>query len=333
VNPYPDEPARWAGSFVSGVPVISPAGLKGYALLSVLAAVVTIGLKTGAYLLTGSVGLLSDALESGINLLAALTAYVSLHISSRPADSTHTYGHEKIEFFSSGLEGVLIVVAGVGTAWVAVRRLIEPAPLTDLGLGTTIALVASAINLAVGLLLVRVGRQQHSIVLEADGRHLLTDVWTSVAVVIGLLVVWATGVVYLDPIIAILVGVNIVLTGFKLIRRSFDGLMDHSLAPEEQDRIRAIIRERTPAGTAFHALRTRLAGARRFADFHLLVPGTRTVREAHDLATEVETALNQVFPTLHVTIHLEPIEDVASYEDNTLRGIEPEEDGPAIKTP
>lgn len=302
---------------------MSPSGLRSYALLSVLAAVVTIGLKTAAYLLTGSVGLLSDALESGINLVAAGTAYFSLHYSSRPADSTHTYGHEKIEFFSSGLEGVLIVVAGAGTIWFATRRAIDPAPLTALGAGTAIALVASAINLGVGLTLLRVGRRHHSIVLEADGRHLLTDVWTSVAVVVGLAVVWATSVLELDPIIAILVGSNIVITGLRLIRRSFDGLMDHALTPAEQEQIRAVIRERTPTGTDFHALRTRQAGARKFADFHLLVPGGWTVGAGHDLAEAVESALNVELPTLEVTIHLEPIEDRASWDDHALRGIEP----------
>src|SRR5262245_47701659 len=179
---------------------MSPRGLRALVLLSVLAAVLTIGIKAAAYWLTGSVGLLSDALESGINLFAALTAYLSLHYSQRPVDATHTYGHEKIEFFSSGLEGVLIVVAGIGTGWVAINRIVHPAPLTALGLGTALALAASVINLAVGLLLVRVGRREHSIVLEADGKHLLTDVLTSVAVVTGVAVVWATGLDVLDPI-------------------------------------------------------------------------------------------------------------------------------------
>src|SRR5262245_31899466 len=180
---------------------MSPAGLRALVLLSILAAVVTIAVKATAYSLTRSVGLLSDALESGINLLAALTAYLSLHYSHRPADATHTYGHQKIEFFSSGLEGVLIVVAGIGTGWVAVDRLIDPKPLTDLGLGTALALGASAVNLAVGLLLFRVGRRENSIVLEADGKHLLTDVWTSVGVVTGLVLVWVSGVYVLDPVI------------------------------------------------------------------------------------------------------------------------------------
>lgn len=302
---------------------MSPAGLRGLVLLSVLAAVLTIGLKALAFSLTKSVGLLSDALESGINLFAALTAYLSLRYSHRPIDATHTYGHEKIEFISAGLEGTLIVVAGVGTGWVAIDRLIHPTGLVDLGLGASLALSASVINLIVGLILVRVGRREHSIVLEADGRHLLTDVWTSVAIIAGLIVVWATGLHFLDPVIAILVGLNITVTGVRLIRRSFDGLMDHALPDAEQEQLRQLIRANAPAGTAFHALRTRQAGARKFADFHLLLPGNMPVREAHDIGIKIEDALRNAIPNLEVTIHFEPIEEGASYEDNTLRGIEP----------
>jgi cation diffusion facilitator family transporter len=306
---------------------MSPARLRAFIWLSILAAVLTIGLKGLAYWLTGSVGLLSDALESGINLFAAVTAYLSLHYSQRPVDATHTYGHEKIEFLSSGLEGVLIVVAGGGTAWIAIDRLIHPAQLSYLGIGATLTLIASAINLAVGLLLVRVGRQYHSIVLEADGKHLLTDVWTSVAVVIGLTVVWATGVAELDPIIAILVGLNIIVTGVRLVRRSFDGLMDHALTADQQELLRRTIRASAPEGATFHALRTRQAGARTFADFHLLVPGKTSVRDAHDAGMRVEAALDAALPGLEVTIHIEPIEDRASWEDNTLKGIEPPASG------
>lgn len=302
---------------------MSPAGLRALILLSVLAALLTIGLKTLAYLLTDSVGLLSDALESGINLFAAITAYLSLRYAHRPVDSTHTYGHEKIEFFSSGMEGALIVMAGVGTALIAIDRLIRKSPLTDLGIGTMLALGASAINLAVGLLLVRVGRRENSIVLEADGKHLLTDVWTSVAIVSGLMVVWATGLHVLDPVIAIAVGLNIIWTGFRLIRRSFDGLMDHALPAEIQEQFRQLIRTHAPAGTTFHALRTRQAGARKFADFHLLVPGAMSVRDAHELGMRIEDVLRNAVPGLETTVHIEPIEERASWEDNTLRDIEP----------
>lgn len=302
---------------------MSPAGLRALVLLSVLAALLTIGLKFLAYGLTRSVGLLSDALESLINLFAALTAYLSLRYSHRPVDATHTYGHEKIEFFSSGLEGVLIVVAGLGTAWVAIGRLIEPQALTNLGIGTGLALGASVINLAVGLVLVRVGQRNHSVVLEADGKHLLTDVWTSVAIVAGLVAVWASGLYLLDPVIATMVGANILFTGLRLIRRSFNGLMDHALEPAELDALRAAIRDNLPSGTDFHALRTRQAGPRQFADFHLLVPGATSVRDAHDLAERIESALRVALPRVAVTIHIEPIEERASWEDNVLRGIEP----------
>lgn len=302
---------------------MSPAGLRALVLLSILAALLTIGLKFLAYRLTQSVGLLSDALESLINLFAALTAYLSLRYSQRPADATHTYGHEKMAYFSSGVEGVLVVLAGVVTAWAAIGRLIHPEPLTALGLGAGLALGASVINLGVGLLLVRVGRREHSIILEADGKHLLTDVWTSVAVVAGLVAVWASGLYVLDPVIAILVGGNILITGLRLIHRSFNGLMDHALEPDELATLRTAIRENLPPGTDFHALRTRQSGARQFADFHLLVPGAMSVHEAHDLAERVEAVLRTALPRVAVTIHIEPIEEPASWEDNALRGIEP----------
>jgi cation diffusion facilitator family transporter len=297
--------------------------LRHWIILSILAAIATILLKGTAYLVTGSVGLFSDALESTVNLVAAATAYISLHYSSRPVDRNHTYGHEKIEFFSSGLEGILIILAAFGTAWVAAQRFIRPAELQDFLLGTVIASVASVINLVVGLLLIREGKKHRSIVLEADGKHLLTDVWTSVGVVAGLIVVWATGINWLDPVIAILVAINICWTGFRLVSRSFDGLMDHALPEQEQETLRTAICNVAPPGTTFHALRTRQAGARRFVDFHLLVEGKKTVREAHDLSLEIEKELHRVLPDLEVTIHLEPIEDRASWEDNALKDIEP----------
>jgi cation diffusion facilitator family transporter len=302
---------------------MSPAGLRALVLISVLAAIFTIALKAAAYLLTGSIGLLSDALESGINLVAALTAYFSLRYSHRPADAEHTYGHEKIEFFSAGLEGALIVVAGIGTAWVAVEHLHAMHPLTDLGIGIGISLGSSLINLFVGVILVRVGRREHSIVLEADGRHLLVDVWTSVGIAAGLTAVWASGVYWLDPVIALLVAVNIVFTGLRLVRRSFNGLMDHAIDADQVEALRAAIRTSLPTGTDFHALRTRQAGASKFADFHLLVPGDMSVRDAHGLAEHVELALRTALPRVGVTIHIEPIEEKASWEDHALRGIEP----------
>ncbi|MCE9534021.1 MAG: cation diffusion facilitator family transporter, partial [Planctomycetes bacterium] len=273
--------------------------------------------------LTGSVGLLSDALESLINLLAAVTAYFSLWYSSRPIDASHTYGHEKIEYFSSGLEGMLIIVAGLGIIVTAVQRLIYPQPLESLGLGGAIAIAASLVNFIVARLLIRGGRAHQSIILEADGQHLMSDVLTSVAVVGGLGIVWLTGWTVLDPIIAILVALNIGLTGYQLIRRSFNGLMDHSIPEEEQEKLRSAVRKQLEAGMMFHALRTRQAGARRFADFHMLVPGALSVRTAHDLAERIEASLRELFPNLEVTIHIEPIEALESWGDNALEGIEP----------
>ena len=297
--------------------------LKTWLLLSVVAALLTIGLKSAAYLVTGSVGLFSDALESVVNLVAAVTAYLSLRYAARPADANHTYGHEKIEFFSAGVEGALIVVAGVGAVALAVRRLFSESPLEDLAAGGLLSLAASVINGAVGLALIRIGRRHGSIILEADGKHLISDVWTTVGVVGGLLLVWLTGIQWLDSAAAILVGANIVVLGAGLVRRSFNGLMDHALDPAEQEAIRAVIRDHTPPGTDFHAVRTRQAGARRFVDFHLLVPGAFTVREAHDLGMKVEAALAGKWPALETTVHIEPIEDEASWQDNALRGIEP----------
>jgi cation diffusion facilitator family transporter len=293
--------------------------LRRLALLSVAAAIVTIAMKSIAYAVTGSAGLLSDALESGVNLLAAATAYLSLWYASRPADATHTYGHEKIEFFASGLEGVLIVLAGGGAIAIAIERIVNPKPLTELGLGTLISGAAAAINGAVAIILLRVGRQHRSIVLEADGHHLMADVYTTAAVLVGLGLVALTGWVVLDPLLAIAVGLNIMVTGYKLIRRSFNGLMDHALPPEVQQEMRDAIRAALPAGTDFHAMRTRLAGHRMFAEFHLLVPGRKSVSEAHALSHRVIDQLSVKFPALQVTIHIEPIDERDSFETQELK--------------
>lgn len=293
-------------------------------LLSIGAAVTTLLLKAAAYWLTGSVGLLSDALESLINLVASTTALVCLWYASQPVDPSHAYGHEKIEYFSSGLEGMLILIAAGGIAWYALDRLFWPQSLQELGLGTTIALAASLVNLAVAQVLLRVGKAYQSIVLEADGHHLMTDVWTSVAVVGGLFIVWLSERLwskpwlFLDPLIALLVAANILRTGLKLVVRSFDGLMDHALPPAEQDLIRATIAAHLQAGMHFHALRTRQAGAHRFADFHLLVPGAWTVQKAHDLTERVEEAVRLALPGLEVTVHIEPVEERAAWHDSEL---------------
>lgn len=298
---------------------MSSAHLRWPIALSILAALVTIGMKGTAYALTGSVGLLSDALESLVNLVAALTAYFSLLYAARPADPTHAYGHEKIEYLSSGLEGVLILVAGLGTAGYAVRRLIVPEPLADLEIGAIIALAASVVNFAVARVLLVQGRKHRSIVLEADGKHLMSDVITSVGVVGGLGLVLLTKLEWLDPILAIAVGLNIMWTGGELVLRSFNGLMDHAIPASEQDCIRAVIQEQLPAGAAFHALRTRQAGARRFAEFHLLVDGDQSVRDAHHVAHRVEAALVKALPGLEVTIHVEPVDESESWEPEMLK--------------
>lgn len=290
-------------------------------LLSVAAAVLTIGMKSAAYLFTGSVGLLSDALESGVNLLAALAATFSLWYANQPADSDHPFGHEKIEFFSSGLEGALVFVAGIVTIWFGVERLIRPHELEQLGVGTVLAVVASAVNFAVAVVLLRVGKRYNSIILEADGHHLMTDVLTSVGVVVGLVLVWLTGWHVLDPLLAIAVGLHILFTGFKLVRRSFDGLMDRALPEADQATIREVIRQALPAGADFHLLRTREAGRRKFLEFHLLVEGSRSVREGHAIAHHIEEKLLASLPEVTVTIHVEPIDEKSSFETQEMQNL------------
>lgn len=291
-------------------------------VLSIAAALATLALKSLAYVLTGSVGLLSDALESLINLVAAGFAYLSVRYAARPVDASHTYGHEKIEFFSSGLEGGLILAAAGGIAWYAVDRLRGPHELQTLGVGMALSLLASLLNLAVGVILIRAGRKHHSIVLEADGKHLLTDVWSSFAVVGGLGLVLLTGRTWLDPVLALAVAGLLLWTGIDLMRRSFDGLMDRALPDEELGQLRAVISANLGPKMDFHALRTRRAGARRFADFHLLVPGDQPVREAHGQGERVEAAIRAALPGIEVTIHIEPIDERRSYEDSALLSLE-----------
>lgn len=291
-------------------------------LFAILAALVTLGIKSLAYWLTDSVSLLSDAVESLVNLVAALTATFSLWYSARPVDPNHTYGHEKIEYFSSGLEGILILVAAGGIGWYAIERLLTPQPLTELGLGSLLAGVAALINLAVGVTLVRLGKKHDSIILEADGQHLLTDVWTTFAVLAGLYLVWLTDWRLLDPLVAMAVAGNIVWTGVSLIVRSFNGLMDHALPTAEQAVVRSAIEATLESGLHYHALRTRRAGARRFADFHLLVPGAWSVQRAHDLTEVVEQAVRRALPGIEVTVHIEPLEEPASWDDSALLAVE-----------
>jgi cation diffusion facilitator family transporter len=291
-------------------------------VVSIVAAVVTMALKASAWWVTGSVGLLSDAAESVVNLVAAVFAYFALLYAAQPVDREHTYGHEKIEFFSSGLEGGLIFFAAVVIAWSSVERLLSGPVVQSLDLGLALSSVAAVINLGVARLLLGVGRRHRSIVLEADGQHLMTDVWTSAGVLLGLGLVRVTGQVWLDPVVALLVAANILWTGFGLVRRSFHGLMDRALPDKELARIREVITSHLETGMAFHALRTRQAGSRRFADFHLLVPGAMSVQSAHELADRIEDALRAALDSLEVTIHLEPIEERTAWEDSALLAVE-----------
>ncbi|GIK37098.1 MAG: transporter [Chloroflexota bacterium] len=292
--------------------------LTRFAWLSIATALVTIGLKLTAYLLTGSVGLLSDALESLVNLVAAIIALVMLTISARPPDEEHAYGHSKAEYFASGAEGSLILVAAVSIIVTAGQRLINPQPLEQIGLGLTVSVVASLVNLVTAQILLRAGRRYNSISLEADARHLMTDVWTSAGVLTGIGAVMVTGWERLDPIIALLVAANIIWSGVSLVRRSALGLMDTALPSEEQDAIQQILERYRQQGVQFHALRTRSAAAHRFVSLHVLVPGTWTVQQGHNLLERIEAGLRSQLPNVTVFTHLEPLEDSVSWQDTTL---------------
>jgi len=286
-----------------------------YAWLSIAAAVVTIALKSGAYLLTGSVGLLSDAIESGVNLVAALMALAMLTVAARPEDDNHTYGHSKAEYFASVVEGILILVAAGSIIWTAAGRLMHPKELEQVGFGLAVSVGASVINLVVAQILLRAGKKNNSITLEADSHHLMTDVWTSVGVVAAIGVVGLTGWLILDPIIAIAVGLNIVWTAYQLIRRSVEGLMDGSLPAEDQKQIEEVIAQYRQRGVEFHALRTRQSAARRFVSVHVLVPGAWTLHDAHHVAEDFEGDIRKILPETIVHTHLEPIDDEISMDD------------------
>jgi len=277
------------------------------ALLSIATSLVTLALKFGAYFLTNSVSLLSDALEALVNLAAGIIALAALTIAATPADDRHTYGHDKAEYFSSGVEGTLILVAAVSIIYAAWDRIQHPAPLVNLGPGIIVGLLAAAMNYATARLMLKVARRHDSITIEADARHLLTDVWTSGGVLGGLLVIlflpqWHV----LDPLIAVAVGLHIIYTGIELLRRSVEGLMDTALSPREIHKAEQLIQAELPPGASFHALRTRKAGARRFIEFHLLVPGETSVSESHALCDRIEEALTGQLAKASVTIHVEP---------------------------
>ncbi|MBR8840314.1 MAG: cation transporter [Stigonema ocellatum SAG 48.90 = DSM 106950] len=291
---------------------------RSYAFLSIAAAIVTIALKFGGYRLTGSVGLLSDAIESIVNLVAAVVALWAVTYAAKPADAEHAFGYSKAEYFSSGAEGALIVVAAIIIAFESWGRLLHPEPLTQLGLGLALSLLATAVNGFVAFVLLKAGRRLRSITLRADANHLFTDVWTSGGVVLGIFLVKVTGWLILDPLVAILVAANIVWTGFRLLRETASGLLDAGLPKEEIDAILLILNEYERQDIQFHALRTRIAGTRRFVSFHVLVPGSWTVRQGHDLCETIELAIIQALPLTSVTTHLEPMDDPASWEDQEL---------------
>jgi cation diffusion facilitator family transporter len=292
--------------------------LQRFLWLSIAAAMATIGLKSGAYWLTGSVGLLSDALESLVNLVAALMALFMVTLATRPPDEEHSYGHTKAEYFSSGLEGALILVAAVSIGYTALDRLRFPQAIEQVGLGVGVSVVASLINLVVARVLFRAGRHHGSIALEADAQHLMTDVWTSVGVLLGVFAVSITGLTWIDPIVALAVAGNIVWTGFHLMRQSALGLMDTALPERERSEVQTILDAYQAQGIEYHSLRTRQAGRRRFLSVHILVPGAWTVQQGHNLLEEIEQRLRQTIPNSTIFTHLEPIEDPLSQADRTL---------------
>lgn len=294
------------------------ASLTRFAWLSIAAAALIICLKAVAYWVTGSVGLLSDALESVINLVAAVVALIVLTVAARPADEDHPYGHDKAEYFSSGVEGGMILLTAVGIMAAAIERILNPRPLQHLGLGVSISVVASLINFAVARVLMQAGKQHDSITLEADAQHLMTDVWTSIGVVIGIAAIAFTGWHLIDPIVAVLVAANITWTGIHLVRRSVLGLMDTALPEVELDVIRQALEPHSAQGIHYHALRTRRAGPRRFISMHLLVPGAWTVQRGHDLVEHIEAEIHSHLPNTTITVHLEPLEDPRSWSDAVL---------------
>lgn len=286
-----------------------------YAWLSVATSVVTIALKFSAYYLTGSVGLLSDAVEAIVNIVAALVALAILTYSAAKPDAEHNFGHDKAQYFSSGIEGTLIFVAAGAIIWAAIPRLVTPQPIEQVGLGVALSVLASLANAACAWVMLGAARAHRSITLEADARHLLTDVWTTAGVLAGVLLVKATGWLRLDAIVAILVALQIVWTGWSLIARSFQGLMDRAIPDEDRAAIIEILETVKGQGADYHALRTRVAGAKSFVDVHVLVPGRMSVQAGHDLVENLENQIRQRLPHVEVLTHLEPLEDPRSWDD------------------
>jgi cation diffusion facilitator family transporter len=295
-----------------------PPSVSRFAWLSIATAVSTIALKGAAYLLTGSVGLLSDAMESLVNLVAAVVTLLMLSVSARPPDEDHAYGHTKAEYFASATEGILILVAAAGIAWAAVVRLLSPRLLEQVGIGLLVSVAASLLNLVTARILLAAGRRNRSVALEADAQHLMTDVWTSAGVLVAVGAVALTGWQRLDPIIALVVAANIVRTGISLVSRSALALLDVAWAPADQEALRSVLDRHESGLVKFHAIRTRQAGARRFVSLHVLVPGRWTVAQGHELLERIESDIHEAVPHSTVETHLEPLEDPASWEDQDL---------------
>lgn len=293
-------------------------GLRRYAWLSILAAILTIGLKYGAYRLTGSIGLLSDAAESLVNLAAAIVALIMISVASKPADAKHPFGHGKAEYFASGFEGALILMTAVGIAWAAFDRYQHPIEVQAIDLGVRLSFLAAILNLGVALILLRVGRRYGSIALEADGKHLMSDVWTTVAIASALIAMYYTGLAWIDPVVAALAAIQIVWSGTTLIVRSISGLLDTAVPNAELKQIQGILDEYRGEGVEFHDLRTRAAGVYRFITVHVLVPGEWTVQRGHDLSEELEADIRTAIPHAVILTHLEPVEDEASFDHETL---------------
>lgn len=288
------------------------------AVLSIIAALATIALKGFAYWITGSVGLLSDALESAVNLIAAIIALLAILIAALPPDDEHAYGHTKAEYFASGVEGTLIVIAAVTIIAAAINRLLFPRPLEELGLGVLVSLVATLLNLGVALVLKKGGAYHHSVALMADGDHLLADVWTSIGVIVGVIAAEVTGLTWLDPLTAILVAIHILAIGGRILRVSVSGLMDTALPEGDLQQIEAILDGYRPRGASYHALRTRRSGTQRFVSVHIQVPGSWSVQKGHTLLEEIERELRRALPRTTILTHLEPIEDPVSWDDIEL---------------
>ena len=297
---------------------MSSAPLKRYAWLSILTAVATILLKAVAWQLTGSVGLLSDALESVVNLAGAMMALAMISLAAQPPDEDHAYGHGKAEYFSAGFEGLLILIAAMAIGATAIMRLFDPRPLEQVGIGLAVSLAASLLNLVTALILRAAGRRYRSLTLEADAHHLLTDVWTSVGVIVGLAAVSLTGWLWLDPVIALLVAGNILRIAWKLLYSSAQGLMDRALPDADTVLLQGVFDQYRAQGIEFHALRTRESGARRFIDVHVLVPGHWSVQHAHEVVEKIEADIRQALPQSTILTHLEPLEDPLSLADIAL---------------